>query len=87
MREDRHITFCCEFFNDELMELEKYIHQKIDEQVSRELILNPRQRLYNEEWLELIDIHMDSIDVDRHEHKMECYKAWVDRNTGTSWHN
>ena len=86
MREDRHIILCCDFFNDEFMELENYIHQKVDEQLSRELIINPRQRLYNEEWLELIDIHMDSIDEDSHEHKVECYKAWVERDMGTWSH-
>ena len=86
MREDRHILFCCEFFNDEFMELENYIHQKINEQLSEELIINPRQRLYNEEWLYLIDKHMDSTDEDSHEHKMECYKAWVERDMGTWSH-
>jgi hypothetical protein len=68
------------------MELENYIHQKINEQLSEELIINPRQRLYNEEWLELIDIHMDSIDEDSHEHKVECYKSWVERDMGTWSH-
>ena len=85
MRKDRHIAFCCDFFNDEFIALDIYIHQKINEQLSEELIINPRQRLYNEEWLELIDIHMDSINEDSHEHKMECYKAWVERGMGTTW--